>query len=75
MFLHENAGSGNAVPFEIPNPTRIGQTFATWWGGALGGATVYFSCGYTFNPGVVHWTKFNDSETTSDASTGQRSRR
>ena len=66
LFIHENAGSGGAVAFQIRNPIRIGQTFATWWGGALGGTTVYFSCGDTLNPGVLHWTTPNNMEVTSD---------
>ena len=69
LIVNENAGSGSAVPFTMPAPTLLSQAFATWFGGAIGGATFYFSCGDTINPGYVHWTNGNDSETSSDKNT------
>lgn len=69
LTINENAGSGIGVPFTMPGPTLMGQNFATFWGGPIGGATFYFSCGDPINPGVLHWTNGNDSETASDANT------
>lgn len=66
LFVNENAGSAAGAEFSLAAPTLMARNFPTWWGGPIGGATFYFSTD-TVNPGWVHWTNGNDSETASDS--------
>lgn len=66
LFLNENAGSGAGVPFTLVGPTLINQNYGSVWGGPIGGATFLFACRDPINPGFIHWSNGNDTETSSD---------
>jgi hypothetical protein len=67
MEIVENAGTQNAVPFFLNNPTLLGQPLPAWWGPyAEGTAAFFFACGDIYQPGVLFLTNGNDPDSASD---------
>lgn len=66
LFLNENAGSGTAIPFTVPNATILSQNFPILFGGPIGGIIFTFGLGDPRNPGALMWTKANNPDSAPD---------
>lgn len=67
MFVNENIGAFSGTPFVVKQPTVIDKPFGSVWAGTIEGISYLFGCRDPINPGVVHWSNGNDTETASDA--------